>query len=37
MLGQRRRRWPNITAALGQRLVFDEILFLHGILLWEEN
>ena len=24
MLGQRRRRCPNIRAALGQRLVFDE-------------
>ena len=22
MLGQRRRRWPDITAALGHRLVF---------------
>ena len=25
MLGHRLRRWPNITAALGQRLVFAEL------------
>ena len=31
MLGQRRRRWPNITAALGQRLVpgRSALSFLH--------
>ena len=25
MLGQRRRRWANISPALGQRLVFDRL------------
>ena len=30
MLGQRRRRWPNIESALGERLVFAGILLCKG-------
>ena len=33
MLGQRRRRWANISPALGQRLVFDR---LHDRKRWTE-
>ena len=33
MLGQRRRRWVNISPALGKRLVFDR---LHDKMCWTE-
>ena len=32
MLGQRRRRWPNIETALGERLVFGGILIMR--IMW---